>query len=69
MTPGLKFDPAMVAELDEPVRRYFTHALRPGAPLSAGVRLTMTGLIKVHHPPGTPIAMKNIPHQMRHSPK
>ena len=29
----------------------------------------VTGLIKVHHPPGTLIAMKNIPHQMRHSPK
>ena len=42
-----RFDPAMVEGLDEPVRRYFTHALRPGAPLGAGVRLRMRGRIKV----------------------
>lgn len=47
MTEGRRFDPAMVAELDEPVQRYFTHALSPGSPLSAGVRLTMAGRIKV----------------------
>jgi hypothetical protein len=40
---GQRFDPAMVAELEEAVQRNFTHALAPGAPLSAGVRLTMTG--------------------------
>jgi len=27
------FDPAMLAGLDEPVRRYFAHAIRVGAPL------------------------------------
>jgi hypothetical protein len=33
--------------LDEPVRRFFTHALGEGAALAGGVRLTMTGRIKV----------------------
>ena len=42
-----RFDPAMVEDLDEPARRYFTHALRPGAPLGAGVRLRIRGRIKV----------------------
>ena len=42
-----QFDPRVVAHLDEPVRRYFAHALRPGAPLSPGVRLQMSGRIKV----------------------
>lgn len=42
-----RFDPASLAGLDEPVRRYFAHALRPGLPLSAGVRLKMVGRIKV----------------------
>jgi hypothetical protein len=42
-----RFEPTLVAHLDEPVRRYFTHALAPGARLGAGVRLTMEGLIKV----------------------
>jgi hypothetical protein len=40
------FEPNLVADLDEPVRRYFTHALAPGAPLGVGVRLTMEGRIK-----------------------
>jgi hypothetical protein len=42
-----RFDPAMVAGLDEPVRRYFRHAIRIGAPLAADVRLTMAGRIKI----------------------
>jgi hypothetical protein len=44
--PKRRFDPAALAGLEESVRRYFTHALRPGAPLSAGVRLRMRGRIK-----------------------
>jgi hypothetical protein len=47
VSEGGRFDPAMVAKLDEPVQRYFTHALAAGASLAAGVRLTMTGRIKV----------------------
>jgi hypothetical protein len=42
----LSFDPESLAGLDEPVRRYFTHAIGAGAPLSRGMRLTMTGKIK-----------------------
>jgi hypothetical protein len=41
------FAPALIAGLDEPVRRYFTHAMREGAPLPRRVRLAMTGRIKV----------------------
>lgn len=42
----MTFDPDLVAALDEPVRRYFTHAIAAGAPLSRGTRLTMSGKIK-----------------------
>lgn len=42
-----RFDPHSLADLDEPVRRYFTHALLPGAPLARGMRLWMAGRIKV----------------------
>jgi hypothetical protein len=41
-----RFEPGLVSELDDPVRRYFTHALAPGAKLGDGVRLTMEGRIK-----------------------
>src|SRR3712207_6769572 len=36
-----------MARIDEPVRRYFAHALAPGAPLTRGMRLRMTGRIDV----------------------
>jgi hypothetical protein len=43
-----RFQPAsLAAALDEPVRRYFTHAIRDDAPLAAGIRLTMAGRIKI----------------------
>jgi hypothetical protein len=42
-----RFDRSLVSGLDEPVRRFFTHAIRDGAALGDGVRLTMTGRIKV----------------------
>jgi hypothetical protein len=41
------FDPDLLAGLDEPVRRYFTHAIAPGARVGASVHLHMTGRIKV----------------------
>jgi hypothetical protein len=43
----MSFDPKSIATLDEPVRRYLTHAIRPGAALGGRVRLTMSGHIKV----------------------
>ena len=39
-------DPDLFAGLDEPVRRYFGHAISSGAPLTRRLRLTMTGRIK-----------------------
>lgn len=42
-----RFDPELLSGEDEPVRRYFAHAIRPGAPLTDRVRLEMTGRIKV----------------------
>jgi hypothetical protein len=41
------FAPEAVAGLDEPVRRYFLHALAPGAPLARAVRLGLAGHIRV----------------------
>lgn len=37
------FDPAMVAGLPEPARRYFAYVIAPGAPLGDAVTLTMQG--------------------------
>lgn len=45
--PPQRFDPDSLTGLDEPVQRYFTHAIRPGGRWSVGVRLTMVGWIKV----------------------
>ena len=42
-----RFDAAALVGLDEPVRRYFTHALSDGAPLAAAARLRLAGTIKV----------------------
>lgn len=39
------FDPQMVAELPEPARRYFVHAIQPGARLARSVYLEMEGHI------------------------
>ena len=41
------FDPGELAGLGEPVQRYFSHAIAEGAPLVAGVRVTMRGRIRV----------------------
>ena len=43
----MRFDPASLDQLDEPVRRYFTHALAPGSAPGDGVRLEMRGRIKL----------------------
>jgi len=42
-----RFEPRMVADLPEPARRYFLHAIRPGTPLAQSVRLTMTGEMRL----------------------
>ena len=42
-----RFSPDMLAGLDEPVRRYFIHAIGDGAWLPHGVRMAMRGRIKV----------------------
>ncbi len=48
MPPAVEpFDPASIAGLDEPVRRYFKHAIAEGAVLGRGTRLQMRGRIKV----------------------
>lgn len=40
---GRVFEPAMVAALPEPARRYFAFTIRSGAPIRTAVRLEMTG--------------------------
>lgn len=42
-----RFCPEMVAELPEPARRYFLHAMQPGTPLARVVRLTMGGEMRL----------------------
>ena len=42
-----RFDPSMVADLPEPARRYFLHAIAPGAPLVGPVRLAMSGTMRL----------------------
>jgi hypothetical protein len=45
--PARRFTSDMLAGLDEPVRRYFSHAISEGAALPNGVRMAMSGRIKV----------------------
>ena len=45
--PTRRFTSDMLAGLDEPVRRYFSHAIGDGAALPNGVRMAMSGRIKV----------------------
>ncbi|MED5622443.1 DUF6544 family protein [Ideonella sp. BN130291] len=42
-----RFDPAMVASLPEPARRYFGHAIQPGTRLSAVVEIHMEGVLSL----------------------
>lgn len=41
------FDPRTIAALPEPARRYFAHAIAPGAALASAVRLRMHGEIRL----------------------
>ena len=45
--PAGQFISASLVGLDEPVRRYFSHAISHGAALPSGVRMAMSGRIKV----------------------
>ncbi len=45
--PAGPFISASLVGLDEPVRRYFSHAISHGAALPSGVRMAMSGRIKV----------------------
>jgi hypothetical protein len=45
--PARRFTSDRLAGLDEPVRRYFSHAISDGAALPNGVRIAMSGRIKV----------------------
>jgi hypothetical protein len=45
--PARRFSADMLAGVDEPVRRYFTHTITDGAPLPDGVHMAMRGHIKV----------------------
>jgi hypothetical protein len=47
VAPTRRFTSDLLAGLDEPVRRYFSHAVSDGAALSNGVRIAMSGRIKV----------------------
>jgi ketosteroid isomerase-like protein len=47
LSPVGRSDPGTLADLDETVRRHLSHALRPGAQVGAGTRLTIRGRIKV----------------------
>ena len=40
------FSPDLVADLPEPVQRYFLHAIAPGTPLARSVRLTISGRMR-----------------------
>lgn len=46
-TSAERFDPATLALLPEPARRYLTHSVAPGTPLAGAVRLQMKGEIKL----------------------
>jgi hypothetical protein len=50
------FDPAMLAELPEPARRFLTWAIAPGTPLPGSVELDMHGQIRLA-PDREPMAM------------
>jgi hypothetical protein len=53
---GQRFTPQMTEGLPEPARRYLLHAIAPGTPLAASVRLGMRGSIRLD-PRGEPLPM------------
>jgi hypothetical protein len=45
--PTEEFTSKMVANLPEPVQRYFLHAIQPGTPLASSVQIKMHGSLKL----------------------
>jgi hypothetical protein len=45
--PAGRYQRSLISDLDAPVQRFFNHAIRGGTALHGGMRLTMTGRIKV----------------------
>ena len=45
--PAGRYQRSLISDLDEPLQRFFNHAIRGGTALGGGLRLTMTGRIKV----------------------
>ncbi|MEA2222881.1 MAG: hypothetical protein QOH83_1257 [Solirubrobacteraceae bacterium] len=45
--PAGRYQRSLISDLDEPVQRFINHAIRDGTALHGGMRLTMTGRIKV----------------------
>lgn len=43
-----RFDPTLIADQPEPIRRYLEHAIAPGTPLARAVRLEMEGEIRLN---------------------
>ncbi|WP_051631091.1 DUF6544 family protein [Afifella pfennigii] len=48
--PAGTFDPAMIADLPEPARRYLSYAIAPGTPLLTTVELRMVGTFVLGEP-------------------
>jgi hypothetical protein len=46
--PPPVFDPTLIADQPEPIRRYLEHAIAPGTPLARAVRLQMKGEIRLN---------------------
>jgi hypothetical protein len=45
--PTGRYQRSLISDLDEPLQRFFNHAISDGTVLGGGLRLTMTGRIKV----------------------
>ena len=42
------FDPKLLSDAPDPVRRYFEHAIAPGTPLARAVRVKMSGEVRLN---------------------
>jgi hypothetical protein len=61
--PEATFEPSLVANLPEPARRWLTHAIAPGTPLSRTVFLEMHGHIRIGGwLPFRAVQLQSLPH-------